>query len=302
MGMGRDVAKKSAAAAGIFERADRVLGIELSRWCFEGPEDRLTRTDIQQPAIFTTSAAIWEAMVEGGASRDNLLGATAGLSLGEYTALYAAGAISFEDGLRLVHRRGQYMQEAAEASKGGMVSIVGGDRQAVEALCRAAAGSDELAPANFNCPGQIVISGSMAACERAVGMASEHGVRAVMLKVAGAFHSALMAPAAERLAAALAETAIRPPTCPVVSNVDAKPHGDPASIRAKLAQQLTRAVRWQESIERLIADGATRFIEIGPGRVLTGLMRKINRDVKTMNVSDAAGLEQALAGVAAMRS
>ncbi len=283
--MGRDFAEASTEAANIFKRADDALGFKVSRICFEGPESELTRTDIQQPAIFVTSVAIWRALLERGESPDELLGAAAGLSLGEYTALYAAGAVSFEDALELVRRRGELMQEAASAVASGMVSIVGGDEQQVRALCDEAAQGDVLVPANFNCSGQIVISGSEAACHRAVELASKHGVRAVMLKVAGAFHSPLMASAADRLRSKLDETCFTTPRCPVLANVSAEPHGDAESIREALCRQLTHAVRWQDSMEKLIEQGYDRFMEIGPGRVLTGLLRKINRRAKTVNVS-----------------
>lgn len=291
VGMGKDVAERCPAAAEVFKRADEVVGFELSKICFEGPEAELTRTDVQQPAIFVSSVAIWEALLEWGAPADVLLGATAGLSLGEYTALYAAGALSFEDGLKLVRRRGELMQEAAAALSGGMVSIIGGDVAAVRALCAEAAQGEVLSPANFNCPGQIVISGARLACERAVKTAGKHGLRGVMLKVAGAFHTSLMAAAAEQLAAHLKATPFDEPRCPVIANVDARPHRSADAIRDALGRQVTQAVRWQESMEYLIAGGAECFVEVGPGRVLTGLMRKIDRKVKCVNVSGVSGLE-----------
>lgn len=290
VGMGRDIADASPAAAEVFRRADDVLGFKLSEICFQGPESELTRTDVQQPAIFATSVAIWEALRDRGAAMESVASATAGLSLGEYTALYAAGSLTFEDGLRLVRRRGELMQEAATAVRSGMVSIIGGDEKSVEALCADAAEGEVLVPANFNCPGQIVISGAMGACERAVERASAHGVKGVMLKVAGAFHSPLMAPAAEKLADVLAEVRVSQPRVPVIANVDAAPHAAPDAIRATLCRQVTQAVRWQQSIERLIRDGFDRFVEIGPGRVLTGLMRKIDRKASAVNISTANDL------------
>jgi len=215
----------------------------------------------------------------------------AGLSLGEYTALHAAGAMEFEDGLRLVRRRGELMQEAAGAAAGGMASVIGGDREAVEGLCAKAAEGEVLGPANFNCPGQIVISGALAACERAVSMAGEFGVRAVMLKVAGAFHSALMGSAAEGLAAELAKTEIKEPSCAVYSNVTGARHGDAESIRVLLGRQLTEPVLWQGAIEGMMADGVRSFVEIGPGRILTGLQRKIDRKAECVNVRTAEDVE-----------
>ncbi len=294
VGMGRDVAEASPAAADVFRRADEVLGFSLSKTCFEDPNSELMRTDIQQPAIFVTSVAIWEALVERGARPEMLMAAGAGLSLGEYTALYAAGSIGFEDALRLVRRRGELMQAAATASPSGMVSIIGGDEDAVNALCANAAEGEVLVSANFNCPGQIVISGTTGACDRAVKLASKHGVRGVRLAVAGAFHSPLMAPAAEALGTVLADTNMEAPRCTVLANVDATAHGEGDSIRAALKRQVTEAVRWQQSIERFIAEGYDSFIEIGPGRVLTGLMRKINRKINTINVSTVEGLDISL--------
>ncbi len=294
VGMGKDVAGASAAAADVFRRADEVLGFSLSRICFEDPDSELTRTDIQQPAIFVTSVAIWAALMERGMQPGVLMSAAAGLSLGEYTALHLAGSVGFEDALRLVRRRGELMQEAATAVPSGMVCIIGGDEASVSALCAEAAGGDVLVAANFNCPGQVVLSGESAACDRAVELASKHGVRAVQLAVAGAFHSPLMAPAAEALGLVLEKTEILAPRCTVLANVDASPHEGPDAIRAALRRQVTEAVRWQQSIEGLIAKGFDCFIEIGPGRVLTGLMRKINRKTRTINVSTAEGLEISL--------
>ncbi len=291
VGMGKDIADICPAAADVFKRADDILGIPLSTLCFEGPEEELTRTDIQQPAIFTTSVAIWTAVLDRNDGAASLLQASAGLSLGEYTALHAAGSLTFEDALRLVRRRGQLMQEAAEASPSGMVSILSKDTAAVLALCEEAAQGDVLVPANFNCPGQIVISGGKAACERAVDLAEKHGVRPVPLNVAGAFHSPLMASAGAKLGEILADTSFEMPRCPVICNVDAKVHTTPDSMRAKLTDQVTHPVRWQESIENLIKEGYDCFIEIGPGRILSSFMRKIDRKMKTINVSTADAID-----------
>ena len=288
------MAEAGGRAAEIFAAADRVLGFELSRLCFEGPATELERTDIQQPAIFVTSVAIWAALQERGAP-DSLLGATAGLSLGEYTALHVADAIGFEEALKLVAQRGRLMQEASKASPSGMVSVVGADEDGVRALCEKAAQGEVLTPANFNCPGQVAISGTSSACERALELASEFGCRAVALKVAGAFHSPLMAPAGRRLAETLAGTPVTRPRVPVVSNVTANYHGEPQTIRDLLERQLTHPVRWQSSIERLIGDGYDTFVEVGPGRVLTGLMRKINRGVRAINVSGLTALDAVMA-------
>jgi [acyl-carrier-protein] S-malonyltransferase len=260
-----------------------VVGYDLERICFEGPPEKLEQTDIQQPAIFTTGVAIWRALDDGKALGETPV-AMAGLSLGEYTALHAAGAIAFEDALRLVQRRGELMQAAAEAAPGGMVTALGLDPDQVASVCDAAG---TVGPANFNCPGQVVVSGEKAACERVVGLIEEAGGRAVPLKVAGAFHSPLMQPAAEGLAEMLGRTAVKPPDVPVIANVDCQPYRDPDTIRGGLASQLTSPVMWQASIEKLIAEGVERFVEIGPGRVLTGLMKKISRRTPVVNASTA---------------
>ena len=294
IGMGRDVAEGSERARSVFQRADKLLGFPLSRICFEGPAAELERTDYQQPAIFVTSVAIWEAMRERGASL-TAFARTGGLSLGEYTALHVAGAVGFDDALRLVHRRGQLMQQAAGAVASGMVSLVGADEASAIALCERARENGVLVPANFNCPGQIVIAGSKDACERAVRLAESFGCKGVPLAVAGAFHSPIMEPAAAGLMSVLKETPFEVPEIPVISNVDAEYHGDAERIRSMLARQLTHPVRWQRCMERMIADGVGRFIEVGPGRVLSGLMRKINRQVTAINVSTADAIPAALA-------
>jgi len=293
VGMGADVHAECAPARKVFERADEILGYSLAQICFEGPTEKLEQTDIQQPAIFVTSAALWAAFCDAGGSIDQFA-ATGGLSLGEYTALYAAGAISFDDGLRLVHRRGRLMQEAAEAVPSGMVSLIGADEEKANKLCDAVRGDQVLAPANFNCPGQIVISGHREACERAAEQASRFECRAVTLPVAGAFHSALMAPAADGLRGVLAETTISSPKVPVLSNVSGTYHGDARSIRQAMEAQLTHPVLWQRCIEHLAQKGITRLVEVGPGRVLTGLTRKINRQLDGINISNASAVGSAL--------
>lgn len=291
VGMGKDVAERFTAAAEVFARADDVLGFKLSTLCFEGPAERLNATDIQQPAIFATSVALFRAALDARLFAADAFGVMGGLSLGEYTALHLAGAFSFEDGLRLVHRRGQLMQEAAEKSAGGMVSLMGMDEAKVLALCERVADKGRVRPANFNCPGQIVISGDLAACEAAAALAESFDGKAVPLKVAGAFHSDLMQPAAVGLRAVLESTDIRRPAIRVISNVDAEYHrDDPAAIRAALYRQVINPVRWQSCVQRMIRDGAETFWEIGPNRVLTGLMRKIDRRPRAVNVSTAADL------------
>jgi [acyl-carrier-protein] S-malonyltransferase len=293
VGMGQDVAEQCSAAADTFARADETLGFSLSELCFEGPAERLNATDIQQPAIFTTSVAIFRAALDQHVFRTEQFAAMGGLSLGEYTALHLAGALSFDDALRLVHRRGQLMQEACEKYPGGMVSLMGMDESQVLALCERVVETGRVGPANFNCPGQIVISGDQSACEAAAKLAEDFDGKAIPLQVAGAFHSELMRSAAEGLQPALAECEFTTPKVRVIANVDAEYHRDPPAIRAALYRQVFNPVRWQACIERLIADGCDLFWEVGPNRVLTGLMRKINRQAKTINISSADRLAAA---------
>lgn len=291
--MGKDVADAFPQARTVFDRADRILDLPLSRICFEGPAERQNSTDMAQPAIFVTSVAILEAAKGLPAFASMQPDAAAGLSLGEYTALYYAGALDFESALRVVARRGQVMQEAASSTPSTMVSIMGMGEQAVAELCAQAAQGGVLVPANFNSPDQIVISGDKDACRRAIEMLDgKTGVRAMELTVAGAFHSPLMAPAAEKLEAALEKTSILSPRTKVVSNVTARYHEAPDAIRGLLVDQLTSPVRWHQSMELLLAEGVERFIEIGPGRVLAGLLRKIRRGVECVSLNSRESLEK----------
>jgi [acyl-carrier-protein] S-malonyltransferase len=292
VGMGRDVADACSEAREVFSRADDILGMGLSQICFEGPADRLNATDVSQPAIFVTSVAIWRVLELRGMAEELAPAAMAGLSLGEYTALHLGGWIGFDECLRLVAHRGRLMQDAAEACAGGMVSIMQLDEVRTAMLCEEAALGDVLTPANYNCPGQIVISGDKAACERAVALADKYDARAVPLVVAGAFHSELMRTAADRLEPHLKAAKFTPGRIPVVSNVSADYHGDPDRVRNLLQEQVAMPIRWQASMERLLADGFDRFAEVGPGRVLSGLMRKIARSAKMLNYSAASSLEQ----------
>ncbi len=288
VGMGHAWASDRKEAAAVFASADAVLGDSLgqrlSALCFAGAEERINRTDVAQPALYTTAIASWRAW--SAADAPTVL-AGAGLSLGEYTALHLAGAISFEDGLKLVALRGAAMQAAAEASDGGMLALIGADEQQARQVCADAARNDALVPANFNAPGQIVLSGHAAACERAAKVAESLGLRATRLAVAGAFHSPLMAPAAEKLSRALESVHFSPPSSIVVSNVTAKPHTDsPEQIKARLVEQLTAPVRWDASCAWLAANvktpaGAPAVMhELAPGKVLAGLMRRIDRTIK----------------------
>jgi len=290
VGMGADIVHSFHAAALVYQKANDIVGYELSRICFEGPAEKLNTTTISQPAIFVTSAALLEVFRTNHETKKIVPNITAGLSLGEYTALYAAGAISFEDALTLVQKRGQAMQAAADASEGAMVSIIGLDEEKVRQLCEEASQSELLQPVNFNCPGQIVVSGTKAACQRAAEMAEKYGaIKAVPLEVAGAFHTEMMSSAAEALSQALQNTQISDPSdisqIKTIANIEAEYYTKPQKIREGLTKQLTCPILWQKCMERLLADGVEKFYEIGPGRVLTGLMKRINRKTKVINIS-----------------
>jgi [acyl-carrier-protein] S-malonyltransferase len=292
VGMGKEIAQKFDAAAGIFQKANTIVGFDLSRICFEGPAEKLNTTTVSQPAIFVTSAAILEVAKISLPPAD----VTAGLSLGEYTALYAAGVISFEEALSLVQKRGQAMQAAADATDGGMVSIIGLDEEKAGQLCAEAGEGETLSAVNFNCPGQIVISGSRAACERAEKSAEKYGaIKVVPLEVAGAFHTEMMASAAEALKEALRKCRISEPgNIKTIANIDAEFYKSAEKTAEGLIKQLTFPVLWQKCMEKLIADGVENFYEIGPGRVLTGLMRRINRKVNVVNISSLQDVEKLL--------
>jgi len=298
VGMGRDFYEAFPAAREIFDRAEAVSNLPIRSLCFEGPAEDLARTDHAQPCIFTVSAAMlacWDDLATP--ERRPRPDVCAGLSLGEYTALYVAGAMDLETGVNLVARRGELMQQAATARPSAMVALIGADESQAEALCAAAGEGQVLTPANFNCPGQIVLSGETDACRRAAERAEEFGARgATMLNVAGAFHSEIMAPAAAKFEKTLIEVNFRAPTLPVLANVDAQPYASAEAIRGKLLAQLTGAVRWQQSMEALLAGGATEFYEVGPGKVLAGLMRRIDRKTKVNPVHSRQALEE-LAGI-----
>jgi [acyl-carrier-protein] S-malonyltransferase len=296
VGMGASLAAAYPAAAEIFEKANAIVGFDLRQICFEGPAETLNTTTMSQPAIFTTSAALLEVMRTEPDTAPIVPDLTAGLSLGEYTALYAAGVISFEDGLKLVKKRGEAMQAAAEATDGAMVSVIGLDEHKARQLCEKASEGQLLEPVNFNCPGQIVVSGTVAACERAVQLAPEYGaIKAIRLEVAGAFHTEMMANAADALSKALAASQITAPAATkVLANINAEYYLDAAAITDGLAKQLTSPILWQKCMERLLTEGIEQFYEIGPGRVLTGLMRRINRKTRVVNVSSAEALQALL--------
>ena len=293
VGMGRDFVEKHPVAREIFDQARRVLGFDLADVCFNGPEDRLNQTDVSQPAIYVTSIASFAAARDAGKLHPEQVTAYAGLSLGEYTALHLGGAFSFEDGLKLVAARGRYMQEAAVANPSGMVSVIGADEAAVKRLCDEAALGEVLVPANYNSPGQIVVSGTLSACGRLAAAVEAAGFRAIPLKVAGAFHSPLMRSGADRMAGELAAAAIGTPRTPVYSNVSADPHTDTGSIRKLLVDQIVSPVRWEQTMQKLVAaTPEARWVELAPGRVLTGLLKKINRRIAVDSYASADGLAQ----------
>jgi [acyl-carrier-protein] S-malonyltransferase len=292
VGMGQDLATKFPAAQAWFDRANAALGYDLTGICFRGPEAELTKTEHAQPGIFLVSWVAFELLKSRvpGLKFD----ATAGLSLGEFTALTAAGVMSFEDGLRVVRQRGRFMQEACEVTQGGMAAVIGLD----EAPTREACAEAGVVLANLNCPGQLVISGAAENIGKACELAKAKGAkRAIPLTVAGAYHSPLMASAQPKLQAELSALKLAAPQVPVIANVTAQPHGAPDQITARLVEQVTASVRWEESMRYLLAQGFTRFIELGPGAALTGFMKRISKDVQMLNVSDAASLETTVAAL-----
>jgi [acyl-carrier-protein] S-malonyltransferase len=296
VGMGRALADAHPLARETFAAADRALGFELSRVCWEGPADELKKSVNTQPALLTHSVAAWRLLDAAGLAPAYV----AGHSLGEYSACVAAGALAFDDAVRLVRERGRLMYEAGLARPGAMAAVLGLDAARVEEACAQARDAGVVVAANLNAPGQVVISGEVAAVERACEMAKALGAkRAIRLEVSGAFHSPLMAPAAEGLNHALDAVTVRDPRCPVVANVSAEPHADAAAIVASLRAQLLGAVRWEESVRRMAADGVT-FVELGTGTVLKGLLRSIAPDARALNVDDPDSLQATLAALAAV--
>jgi len=286
VGMGKDLAEKFPSAKAWFDRANTALGYDLAAICFNGPDAELTKTEHAQPGIFLVSWVAFQLLKEHVPSLK--FDATAGLSLGEFTALTAAGGMSFEDGLRVVRQRGKFMQEACDATRGGMAAVIGLDEAPTREVCAEAG----IVLANLNCPGQLVISGEADKIMKAVDLAKAKGAkRAIPLPVAGAYHSPLMASAQPKLQAELAKVKLSAPTVPVVSNVTAQPHGAPGEISARLIEQVTSSVLWENSMRYLLAQGFTRFIELGPGTALSGFMKRIDKTAQMLNVSDAASLE-----------
>lgn len=282
--MGVALAGSTPAARALFDEASSVLGYELLALCATGPAERLNATDVSQPAIFVASLAALEALKLSEPEAANDVIATAGLSLGEYTSLVFAGALSFADGLKVVRERGRAMQRAAERTPSGMVSALLIDPPTVEAVVSESAPSGRLWIANYLCPGNTVLSGEIAAVDAAEKLIEAKGGKAIRLAVAGAFHTELMKPADEELATALAGVDLKPARLPVWSNVDAQPHTDPSEIRPLLVRQVLQPVRWAETIRGLLAAGVERFYEIGPGKVLAGLLKRINRKSECRNI------------------
>jgi [acyl-carrier-protein] S-malonyltransferase len=285
VGMGRKLSETLPAARRLFDEAGDILGYNLLGVCLNGPEPKLTSTVISQPAIFVSSLAALESLRAANPAAEEECVAAAGLSLGEYTALVFAGALSFRDGLKVVQRRGEAMQAASEATPSAMVSVLGLDPARLEEICARAAGVGEVRIANFLCPGNLVVSGARAACEEVERLAAGAGaMKTIRLAVAGAFHTALMKPADRQLAEVLEGVEIRPPRVPVWSNVDAQPHTDPGEIRALLTRQVLEPVLWEKTVRNLLAAGVERFYEIGPGRVLAGLLKRVDRKANCQNV------------------
>ena len=295
--MGRQIAGKYPRARELFEHAGEILGYDLAKKCFEGPVDELNTTQISQPAIFVASLAALEMLRADSPDIVNACSMSAGLSLGEYTALVFAGALTFKDGLRVVQRRAEAMQAASEATPSGMVSLLLLDRQQIETICiqvaqegvaqHGDAQSGLIRIANYLCPGNTVVSGDKAACERAAALAELAGGKSVPLAVAGAFHTEIMQPADLRLAEALLQVSVQTPRIPVYSNVDAKPHENPEEIRQILVRQVVSPVLWEDSVRNMLAAGADQFYEVGPGKVLRGLLKRIDRKVECRSVNDS---------------
>ncbi len=292
VGMGKDAFESSAEARAVFEAADEALGESLSTLCFEGPDDQLKLTANTQPAVLTTSIALLRAL---GETPD----VTAGHSLGEYSANVCAGTMTFEEAVRIVRVRGRYMQEAVPVGEGAMAAVMGLDRETVDRVCAETEGVVE--PVNYNSPGQIVIAGAAEAVGRAAGALKEAGGKAIPLPVSAPFHSSLMRPAEDRLAPHLAQAAFADPRRPIYVNVDAAPVTTAARARDALVRQVSRPVRWEESVQRMIADGVDLFVEIGPGRVLTGLVGRISKEVRKINVQGAGDLAAARQAIRAAR-
>ncbi|MDB5328706.1 MAG: fabD [Phycisphaerales bacterium] len=289
VGMGRDFYDVHPAAEAVYRKATEVLGFDLSQLCFDGPVERLNETDISQPAIYVTSVACHAAAKAAGKLGDGPF-IYAGLSLGEYTALHLAGVFSFEDGLKLVAARGKAMQAAAVSVPSSMVAILGADDAAIDKLCADAAGGEVLVPANYNALGQIVVSGSKGACERVLTIAADAGFRTATFPVAGAFHSPIMQPGADVMKGELEKVDFKTPASPVYSNVTAQLHTGPTSIKKLLVDQIVSPVRWTQTMAQVASLADVNFIELAPGKVLTGLLKKQNRRAAVLTLNEAGAL------------
>ena len=288
-GMGKDIADESPAARKIYDEIDAALGFSISKLCFEGPEEALKLTENTQPAILATSLAFLAALRERSKIEPDIV---AGHSLGEYSAIVCAGGLKPEKAAWIVHRRGKFMQEAVPVGEGAMAAIFGPTLDEVKAICQEASEGEILSPANINAPGQIVVAGKKSAVDRAIEVAKKRGVRrSLLLPVSAPFHCELMRPAEEQLRPILEATSFHPLYVPLVSNVDASPIGTDTAVRNALVRQVVNPVRWVESVERMIAMGVKRFVEIGPGTVLTGLIKRINSEVELVNVNSVETLE-----------
>src|SRR5579859_3737077 len=291
VGMGKDLATHYPVAQQTFDEADAALGYKLSQLCFEGPEEKLRLTEITQPAILTVSVAAFRVLHE----KCIMPALVAGHSLGEYSAHVAAGTLDFADAVRTVRNRGRYMQEAVPVGEGAMAAILGMPGEEVQRICQEAAAGDVCSAANLNSPEQTVISGSKAAVERTVELAKSRGAKkTVMLAVSAPFHCALMQPAQDRLAADLQKLTFRAMQCPLIKNIDAEPTTDPVDARQALIHQVTGAVQWVNSMRKLMSLGAEAFVEVGPGKVLCGLMRQIDRSKSCFNVEDEVSLQKTM--------
>lgn len=291
VGMGRELYENVSESREVFESADRVLGFSISKMCFEGPQELLNETENTQPAILTTSIAVLRALEAQGIKAE----AAAGLSLGEYSALVFSKALNFEEAVALVKKRGRYMQEAVPKGIGTMAAIIGLDSDSIDDVCRESQAKGIVEPANYNCPGQIVIAGEVEAVGYACELAKEKGARkTVMLSVSGPFHTSMLKPAAEKLAAELKNIEINPMSVPVITNVTADYIENSGDIKETLRKQVMSSVRWEQTIRKLIADGFDTFIEIGPQKTLSAFVKKIDRKVKTLNVEDMKSLNDAI--------
>jgi [acyl-carrier-protein] S-malonyltransferase len=287
--MGKDLFENFSVAKRVFEEADDTLHFSVSSLCFKGPEDALKLTENTQPAILTTSVGALRVLEAEKGLTPQL---TAGHSLGEYSALVASGALSFPEAVKTVRLRGKFMQEAVPVGEGAMAAVLGMEREQIEELCEACSSGEVLAPANFNCPGQIVIAGHSKAVERAIERIKQGGKKAVLLPVSAPFHSPLMKPAGERLEKALEQISVRDLKIPVVTNVEAEVNNSKDKVKGLLVAQVSSPVRWEESMKKMIEKGVEQVLEIGPGKVLSGLMKRIDNRIETKNLEDLQTLKK----------